>query len=134
VNTKTLENIAEDSISYRDGRYSSLIRPISYLFDLAIIIYSSAFFFQKSFDTLSFSIFIGICWIVVSMQLGFYQIHRNTKLTSLISKLIKQLVFFTLVVFAFFGYYYQIDSTSGYVLKYIGVVFTTIALVKITTY
>jgi putative colanic acid biosynthesis UDP-glucose lipid carrier transferase len=68
------------------------------------------------------------------MQLGFYQIHRNTKLTSLISKLIKQLVFFTLVVFAFFGYYYQIDSTSGYVLKYIGVVFTTIALVKITTY
>jgi putative colanic acid biosynthesis UDP-glucose lipid carrier transferase len=68
------------------------------------------------------------------MQLGFYQIHRNTKLTSLISKLIKQLVFFTLVIFAFFGYYYQIDSTSGYVLKYIGVVFTTIALVKITIY
>jgi putative colanic acid biosynthesis UDP-glucose lipid carrier transferase len=68
------------------------------------------------------------------MQLGFYQIHRNTKLTSLISKLIKQLVFFSLVIFAFFGYYYQIDSSSGYVLKYIGAVFTTIALVKITIY
>lgn len=134
MSTKTLANTAEDSISYRDGRYSSLIRPISYVFDLAIIIYSTAFFFQKSFDTLSFSIFIGICWIVVSMQLGFYQVHRNTKLSSLISKLFKQLVFFTLVVFAFFGYYYQIDSTSGYVFQYISVVFTTIALVKITVY
>ncbi|BAO54864.1 glycosyltransferase [Nonlabens marinus S1-08] len=104
------------------------------MFDLAIIIYSTAFFFKQTFDTLSFSIFIGICWIVVSMQLGFYQIHRNTKLSTLISKLFKQLVFFILVVFAFFGYYYQIDSTSGYVFKYIGVVFTTIALVKITVY
>ncbi|WP_231862358.1 undecaprenyl-phosphate glucose phosphotransferase [Nonlabens marinus] len=134
MSTKTLANTAEDSISYRDGRYSSLIRPISYVFDLAIIIYSTAFFFKQTFDTLSFSIFIGICWIVVSMQLGFYQIHRNTKLSTLISKLFKQLVFFILVVFAFFGYYYQIDSTSGYVFKYIGVVFTTIALVKITVY
>ena len=134
MNTKTLESIADDNISYRDGRYSSLIRPISYFMDLVIIIYGSAFFFEKSFDTLSFSIFIGICWIIVSMQLGFYQIHRNTKLSALIGLLFKQLVFFTLVVFAFFGYYYQIDSTSGYVFQYIGVIFTTIALVKITVY
>lgn len=134
MNTKTLQNTVEDNISYRDGRYSSLIRPISYLFDLAIIIYSTDFFFKQSFDTLSFSIFIGICWIVVSMQLGFYQIHRNTKLYTLVVLMAKQLVFFTLVVFAFFGYYYQIDSSSGYVFKYIAVVFTTIALVKITVY
>ncbi|WP_317174195.1 undecaprenyl-phosphate glucose phosphotransferase [Nonlabens antarcticus] len=134
MNTKILANTAEDSISYRDGRYSSLIRPISYLFDLAIIIYSTNFFFKLSFDTLSFSIFIGVCWIIVSMQLGFYQIHRNTNLFTLLSLLLKQLLFFTLVVFAFFGYYYQIDSTSGYIFKYIAVVFTTIALVKITVY
>ncbi|WP_231717757.1 undecaprenyl-phosphate glucose phosphotransferase [Nonlabens sp. YIK11] len=134
MNTKTLESIADDNLSYRDGRYSSLIRPISYMIDLAIIIYGSAFFFESNFDTLSFSIFIGICWIVVSMQLGFYQIHRNTKVATLISKLFKQLVFFILVVFAFFGYYYQIDSTSGYVFKYIGAVFTTIAILKIVLY
>lgn len=68
------------------------------------------------------------------MQLGFYQIHRNTKLSTLIEKLLKQLLFFTLLVFAFFGYYYQIDRTSGYIFQYIGVVFTTIALIKITVY
>jgi len=134
VSTKTLANTAEDSISYRDGRYSSLIRPISYLIDLVVIIYGSAFFFLNSFDTLSFSIFIGICWIVVSMQLGFYQIHRNTNLSTLIGLLLKQLIFFTLVVFAFFGYYYQIDSTSGYVFQYIGVVFTIITLLKIAVF
>lgn len=134
MNTKTLNSTVGDNISYRSGRYSSLIRPISYIFDLVIIIYGSAFFFKQSFDTLSFSIFIGICWIIVSMQLGFYQIHRNTLLSTLIGLLAKQLIFFTLVVFAFFGYYYQIDSTSGYVFKYIIVIYALIAVIKITVY
>ncbi|SCY32897.1 putative colanic acid biosysnthesis UDP-glucose lipid carrier transferase [Nonlabens sp. Hel1_33_55] len=134
MNTKTLESTADASLSYRDGRYSSLIRPISYVVDLAIVIYGSAFFFESNFDTLSFSIFIGICWIIMSMQIGFYQIHRNTAVTKLLGLIFKQAVFFTLVVFAFFGYYYQIDSTSGYILKYIAVIYTLIAIFKITVY
>ncbi len=134
MNTKILASIAGDNISYRDGRYSSLIRPISYIIDLVLIVYTTVFFFHQNFDTLSFSIFIGICWIVGSMQLGFYQIHRNTQLSSLLVLMVKQLVFFTLVVFAFFGYYYEIDSTSGYILQYIAVVFTTIVLLKVTVF
>ena len=102
--------------------------------DLAIVIYGSAFFFATNFDTLSFSIFIGICWVVMSMQIGFYQVHRNTAISKLLWLLIKQNVFFTLAVFAFFGYYYQIDSTSGFIFKYIAVIFTLIAVIKITVY
>jgi putative colanic acid biosynthesis UDP-glucose lipid carrier transferase len=134
VSTKTLQNTAGDSISYRDGRYSSLIRPFSYLVDLAIIIVSTLYFFEEGFDTFTFSIFIGICWIVISMQQGFYQIHRNTKIIEVIVLLVKQLVFFAFVVFAFFGYYYQVDSNSTYVLYYIAAVFTGISAFKITVY
>jgi putative colanic acid biosynthesis UDP-glucose lipid carrier transferase len=93
-------NTAENSISYRDGRYSSLIRPISYVFDLAIIIYSTAFF-QEEFDTLIFSIFIGICWIVVSSSTGDFSVHRNAFPHSS-KQTFKQLVFFYTRSFAFF--------------------------------
>ena len=39
-----------------------------------------------------------------------------------------------MVIFAFFGYYSQIDSTSGFIFKYIAAIYTTIAVIKITVY
>ncbi len=68
------------------------------------------------------------------MQLGFYQIHRNTGILDLLFVMLKQFLFFTVLVFAFFGFYYQIDLSSGEVLQYIGTVFTCIAAIKITVY
>jgi len=134
VNTKTLQNISEDSISYRDGRYSGLIRPFLYLTDLILIITGAAYFFDKTFDLLTFGIFIGICWIIVSMQFDFYQIHRNTKFTTLLLRIVKQAVFFTFIVFAFFGYYYQLDRNSMFIFEYIGTAIALIAAIKITIF
>lgn len=134
MSTKTLQNISEDSISYKDGRYSGLIRPFLYLTDLSLIIIGAAYFFDDSFDLLTFGIFIGICWIIVSMQFGFYQIHRNTKLMTLIARLGKQTIFFGFIVFAFFGYYYQLNRDSLFIFQYIGATMAVIAAIKISLF
>ena len=134
MSTKTLQNISEDSISYKDGRYSGLIRPFLYLTDLSLIIIGAAYFFDDSFDLLTFGIFIGICWIIVSLQFGFYQIHRNTKLMTLIARLGKQTIFFGFIVFAFFGYYYQLNRDSLFIFQYIGATMAVIAAIKISLF
>ncbi len=134
MSTKTLQNISDDSISYRDGRYSGLLRPFLYLTDLSLIIVGASYFFDKSFDLLTYGIFIGICWIIVSMQFGFYQIHRNTNLITLIARLAKQTVFFGFIVFAFFGYYYQLNRDSLFIFQYIGATMALIACIKVTIF
>lgn len=134
MSTKTLQNISEDSISYRDGRYSGLIRPFLYLTDLTLIITGAAYFFDHSFDLLTFGIFIGICWVIVSMQFGFYQIHRNTKFITLIARIAKQTVFFGFIVFAFFGYYYELSRDSLFIFKYLGATMALIATLKVSIF
>jgi putative colanic acid biosynthesis UDP-glucose lipid carrier transferase len=134
VTTKTLQNISADSIAYRNGRFSGFIRPISYVVDLSLIIFAASYFFKESFDLLTYSIFIGICWVIVSMQLDFYRIRRNTKFMTLMSRLAKQSVFFAFVVFAFFGYYYELNRESTFIFNYIGATVTGISLVKISLF
>ncbi|EAS20700.1 putative sugar transferase [Flavobacteria bacterium BBFL7] len=134
MSTKTLQNISDDSISYRDGRYSGLIRPFLYLTDLCLIIAGAGYFFDSTFDLLTFGIFIGICWVIVSMQFDFYQIHRNTKFITLMLRIAKQSVFFTFIVFAFFGYYYQLDRDSVFIFKYIGATMAAIATIKVSIF
>jgi putative colanic acid biosynthesis UDP-glucose lipid carrier transferase len=110
-NTKTFSEHSEDNINYRGGRYLTLIRPYVLIWPLSSI---AAFFFQEEFDTLSFSIFMGICWIVVSMQLGFTRFIEIPSFP-LIQPFFQSSWCFTLVVLRFSRFYYQIDNTSGYV-------------------
>ncbi|AZQ45143.1 exopolysaccharide biosynthesis polyprenyl glycosylphosphotransferase [Nonlabens ponticola] len=95
---------------------------------------STSFFFAADFDNISFSIFIGICWIVGSIQLEFYQIHRNTTLFQVLWKILKQFVMFLFIVFAFFGYYYQIANNSMPVFQYVSSVFVIISVIKIIVF
>ncbi|WP_298953387.1 exopolysaccharide biosynthesis polyprenyl glycosylphosphotransferase [uncultured Nonlabens sp.] len=134
MTTRTLQNISADSIAYRNGRFSGFIRPISYIVDLGLIIFSASYFFVENFDLLTYSIFIGICWIIVSMQLDFYKIRRNTKLTTLLMRLAKQSVFFGFVVFAFFGYYYDLNRESTFIFNYIAATVGSISIIKISLF
>ncbi|WP_240642081.1 undecaprenyl-phosphate glucose phosphotransferase [Nonlabens xiamenensis] len=134
MTTRTLPNISEDSIAYRNGRYSGFIRPISYVVDLLLILLAASYFFDGNFDLLTYGIFIGICWVIVSMQLEFYRVGRTTKLTSLLGKLLKQGVFFAFVVFAFFGYYYEINAESSFILHYLGATILSISTFKIALF
>ncbi|WP_085775525.1 undecaprenyl-phosphate glucose phosphotransferase [Nonlabens tegetincola] len=134
MSTKTLHNITEDKITYRDQRYSGFIRPLSYLIDLSLIVIFASHFFASSFDVLTYGIFIGICWVLVSMQFDFYKTQRNTDIITLLGRLVKQAVVFAFMVFAFFGFYYEINNNTMIVSKYLLWTMGTISVIKISLF
>ena len=90
---------------YQRGRYSWLITPIAIFFD-AIVILSLAytFFHERLFEPKHyFFIYIILSWFIISRFTKFYNIYRHTKFFKIGSRLLQQIVLFTLSVFAFFG-------------------------------
>lgn len=134
MNTRTLQNISEDKIAYSNGRFSGFIKPVSYLVDLAIIVTSAYLYFHQDVEIFTFGLFVGICWIVISMQIDFYKIRRNTEFTTLLVKIVKQSLFFLFVVFAFFGYFYEINKESMFILNYFAWTMGLISLLKLSLF
>ena len=134
MNTRILPNISEDKIAYSNKRFSGFIKPVSYLVDLAVIVTLAYFFFHEDVEIFTFGLFVGICWIVISMQIDFYRIRRNTELSTLFIKIVKQGLFFLFVVFAFFGYFYQINQESVFIINYFGMTMGVIALLKLSLF
>lgn len=118
----------------KTGRYSSFIRPISYLVDIAILLVLAL---QFEFDpalNLIFYTYIISTWILLSLKSNFYEVYRFTKVTKIISLTILQAIIFTLIVFAFFGYFYEYGRNSSRIFLYLGKAFSLIFLFKISFY
>ncbi|MGB3590241.1 MAG: exopolysaccharide biosynthesis polyprenyl glycosylphosphotransferase [Nonlabens sp.] len=130
MNTRTLQSTSDDRIVYSNRRYSGFIKPLSYIVDLGLINYIATFYFGNEFEYLTYALFLGICWIVASTQLEFYKIKRNTVYTTVLKKLFKQSLFFFFIVFAFFGYYYDLNEGSIHKLQYCLVTMVAIAASK----
>ena len=116
----------------QSGRYSIYIRPLSYLIDLVILIlFSSQFDFDLE-KSLLFDVYITVCWIILSTYLGFYEVYRFTKLIKIISLTLSQALLFALIVFSFFGIFYELIREPGRVLLYLSESFAVIFLFKIS--
>ena len=101
----------------KTGRYSAYIRPFTYLLDLAII-NSFAFFLLTEVEYSSyFAVFISLSWIIISLNIGFYEVYRFTKVVAIGNRILKQFVLFTIVCFAFLGLYMK-DSDPKEILQY----------------
>lgn len=110
------------------------MRPISYAIDLVVINYLAYVFFQQRYELLNFVIFISASWIILSMRSNFYSIYRFTHVVKIVSLLLKQLLLFTLIVFAFFGFYNFVESEPYLVIKYVFTCFFFITVFKFTIY
>lgn len=112
-------------------RYSIFIRPLSYIIDLAILLlFASQFDFD--FETsLFFYVYVAVSWVLLSVYLDFYEVYRFTKLLKITSLTISQAVLFTLIIFSFFGFFYQFSRAPTRVLLYLFKSFSVILIVKI---
>ena len=119
---------------FKIGRYSGYLRPISYLIDLSIINVLAYLFFLNNFQILNFIIFTSIAWVVLSLKSNFYEIYRFTQVIKILSLLIKQAVIFTLIIFAFFGYYGEVNKNPTEIFKYIFEAFFFITIFKLAIY
>jgi len=118
-------------MAYKKGRYSGFIRPIIYSLDLLIITILAKVCLIMDTHLFLFVGFITFTWIVSAIKSDFYEVYRYTPLIRIFSLLGIQLVLFTLLVFAFFGFFSEIENTPREIIHYILYVFSGITIVKL---
>ncbi|MBA6151921.1 undecaprenyl-phosphate glucose phosphotransferase [Gelidibacter maritimus] len=120
--------------SFKQGRYSGYLRPISYIIDLCVINGLAVLYFFKDIDPILFVSVISSAWIILSISSKFYEVYRFTREVTIISLVLRQMILFTLIIFAFSGYHQQFNIAPKTVIKYVGSVFLLIAIFKFTVY
>ncbi|MCC1483492.1 undecaprenyl-phosphate glucose phosphotransferase [Winogradskyella sp. E313] len=95
-----------------------------------LIIGFSILYFGGEIESYNFYFFTSIAWIVLSLNTKFYDVYRYTKNFRIAILILKQLILFTLIIFAFFGYKKQVSFSTSYVLSFISALFSAITLVK----
>ncbi|MEM6515849.1 MAG: exopolysaccharide biosynthesis polyprenyl glycosylphosphotransferase [Bacteroidota bacterium] len=120
--------------THQQGRYSGYLRPISYVIDLGLLNGFAIFYFFKEVDTLLFLSFVSLSWVILSLYSKFYEVYRFTREVKIISLIFSQLVLFSLVLFAFSGFYQELKIHPYTILKYILVSFLGITFFKFAIY
>jgi len=83
---------------------------------------------------INYVVFITVTWVIVSIKSNFYEIYRFTKVTKILSLLGTQAILFSLLVFAFFGVYNDMNQAPWEVLMYVSKVFLIITAFKLAIY
>ncbi|WP_299223613.1 exopolysaccharide biosynthesis polyprenyl glycosylphosphotransferase [uncultured Psychroserpens sp.] len=119
---------------FKQGRYSGYLRPISYLIDLSIINGLAILYFFKDINPQMFILFASISWIILSIYSSFYEVYRYTREVTIFSLALRQMVLYTLIIFAFSGFYHDLDIYPVTIFKYILIAFLGIISFKFALY
>lgn len=115
------------------GRFSVYIRPFSYVLDLIIINFLAYNLLINSLNGFYYHFFISFSWVVISWNVGFYEVYRFTKASEILEKIAKQYVVFTVVNFAYIGYFLKFSEPS-LILKFVSIALGLIAFEKLFVY
>jgi len=119
---------------FKQGRYSGYLRPIAYIIDLAIIIALALLYYFKSIDPIIFVAFVSVTWVVLSINSKFYEVYRFTRVVTILTLIVRQAILFSLLIFAFFGFYNKFNIEPFTIIKYILFAFLFISIFKFTIY
>ena len=107
---------------FKKGRYSGLLKPLSYLLDLSII-NSAVFLFEINItDIYLFSLYISVFWVLIAVRNDFYEVQRYTKITQVSVLVFRQALIFSITLYAFIGFFKQANISRlalGYYLIFI---------------
>ena len=120
--------------TFKHGRYSGYLRPISYSVDLLIINGLALLYFFEGINPLIFIPIISFSWIILSLYSQFYEVYRYTREVTIASLIIKQLVLFTLVMLAFSGFFHELKLFPVNIVKYTLASFLFITIAKFALY
>ena len=80
-----------------------------------------------------FMLYINILWIIISVKNHFYEVYRHTRLIQIIHLLFRQIVLFSIIVYAFIGFF-KLPIISRLALgNYLLSVFVLISVFKLLT-
>ncbi|WP_293874347.1 undecaprenyl-phosphate glucose phosphotransferase [Flavobacterium sp.] len=92
-------------VAQQTGRYSKYIRPINIVFDLIVVTSLSLYFFRElNLNQFYYLLYQTFIWILIAILVKYYEVYRFTTPVEIITKLVKQFIFFLLVVIAFFPF------------------------------
>ncbi|MBT8270733.1 MAG: undecaprenyl-phosphate glucose phosphotransferase [Bacteroidia bacterium] len=107
---------------------------MSYLIDLCIINGLAILYFFENIEPLVFVVFMSLSWIILSVASKFYEVYRYTREVTILTLILRQLLLFTLIVFAFYGYFRELDTSPRIIINYVLSVFLLITIFKFTIY
>tara|TARA_R100000353_G_scaffold18871_1_gene17386 strand:- start:50151 stop:51503 length:1353 start_codon:yes stop_codon:yes gene_type:complete len=119
---------------FKSGRYSGLLRPISYGIDLAFIHLLAYQFFAPSLPFFNYFVYLTLAWLLLSTRSGFYEIYRFTHLSKIMSRIGKQGIVFLLLVFSFFGFYSELNTSAIKIFQYVFLVLLCITVAKLSVF
>lgn len=117
-------------MAQRVGRYSVYIRPAIYCIDLAIIVLLAKLCLVMNENFLLFSMYIIATWVFSATKSGFYEVYRYTRPTRIVSLILLQLAIFALLVFAFYGFFQDVNTSPRSIIFYVLYVFLGVSIVK----
>jgi len=121
-------------MEYKQGRYSGYIKPLFAIIDLIIVI-SAIFLFHTNLDNVYFFIlYIFLVWIIISVSNNFYEIQRHTRIVQIITLLLKQFILFSIVLYAFIGFFKQPNVSRLALGNYLLTIFLLVSVFKFTTH
>lgn len=98
------------------------------LIDLTIV-NGSIFLFEIQLKNYYFFIsYVSIAWIVISLKNAFYEVERQARVVHILSLLLRQIFFFTIILYAYMGFFKQPNvgrlALANYVLFVSATIFT----------
>ena len=84
--------------NFRQGRYSWLIKPISYTVDLVVINSVALLWLLPQTPPLKFILTISVGWITTAIISRFYEVHRYSNVVRVLNLLVRQGLFFSLLI------------------------------------
>ena len=94
-------------MNYKKGRYSNLITPLFCLVDLLIINIVVVFFQINITNSFIFAFYISFSWIVISFKNHYYNVGRISRVVQIFTLILRQIVIYSVVLFAFIGFFKQ---------------------------
>ena len=120
--------------TFKQGRYSGFIKPISLFADLIIIIGFGLFYNIASLNQFTFYVYIALSWGTISFFNKFYEVRRNTRIIQVLTLLFKQIILFTVSIYAYLGFFDESDISRLNLRNYLVSISFSILFYKFLVY
>lgn len=121
-------------MGYKQGRYSSLIKPLFGFIDLVIINMAVSLFEINLKNSYFFGLYISVCWLFIALKNHFYEVQRHTKIIQIIPLLFRQIILFAFALYAFIGVFKQPNISRLALGNYLLTIFVLIFVFKFFTF
>ena len=119
---------------FKKGRYSGFLKRFSYIMDLAII-NAAVFLFEINItDVYLFALYSSVFWVLIAVWNDFYEVQRYTKIIQVINLIFRQLIVYSIILYAFIGFFKQPNISRLALGQYLAFVFFIITFFKFLVY